>query len=93
MNKRAKELIQENRKIRIASFVMFWVGVVISFIALKFAVNIFLLIGLILAVFGFFLLERSNYHIGALKGYDMGYYDSVKGHNYNVIYSPKDAED
>lgn len=92
MNKTVKALIWEQIKIRIASFVLFWVGVIICIEGIELRKIDFLIqLGLLVLVLSFFFFERANYHLGVLKGYDKGYTDAIKGNNYFVLYSPQDV--
>lgn len=92
MNKKVQELIRLHTKIRIVSFLFFWIGALTCINATRYVTDLYIQIGLLILVLSFFFFERANYHIGVLKGYDKGYMDSVKGHNYFVIYSTDDAE-
>lgn len=91
MNKRAQELLRYNVRIRIASFILFWVGVAISVQGIRFNLDTILASGEVVLLLSFYFYERTNYHSGVLKGYHMGFYDAVKGNNYQVIFSPDDA--
>lgn len=91
MNKRAQELIRYNVRVRIASFILFWVGVELAVQGIKLNIDTLLASGELILVLSFYFFERANYHSAVLKGYHMGFYDAVKGNNYQVIFSPDDA--
>ena len=91
MNKVVKGLMWDKTKVRIASFFLFWVGVVVCIMGIQYKIDIFIQLGLLVLVLSFFFFEHANYHLGVLKGYDKGYTDALKGNNYFVLYSPEDV--
>ena len=81
MNKAVKGLMWDKIKIRIASFVLFWVGVLICIQGVQQKIDILIQLGLLVLVLSFFFFEHANYHLGVLKGYDKGYTEAIKGNN------------
>ena len=92
MNEEVKKVIKERKKYWNMSFILLAIGIIMLILLKEMAPKFFAFFGGVFLILGWIVYDRTTYHLGALKGYDMGYEDCTNELGYNIIAKANDAD-